>query len=119
MESPITLILIITVVIQVIMIITFFVMASNIASIKKRLTPSGYIFRARFYSLILDGDNGAAKSLLFESISKENCFIEAVSYQSERLINDAQKDLSLKYQNELKALGIESFDFTKLKELFK
>lgn len=114
MESSINIILIATAVLQLIMIITFFVVASNIASIKNKISLSRDNFTSKFYSLILDEKKEDARSILYDQISKESCFISAANSPEKYLIDHASKELESKYKRELKSLGMETLDLQRL-----
>ena len=116
MENIIVFSIILVAIIQFIMIVTFFVMSNNVSAMRSKIAPSGEDFKAKFYSLISLGDKVKAKALLYDRITKEQDFINAACHREKFYIDTAQESLSKEYSPELKALGMESFDFSALEE---
>ncbi|MCS2521000.1 hypothetical protein [Bacteroides thetaiotaomicron] len=118
-ESTFATFIIIIGIVQLIMMIVFFVMAHNISVIKKRIAPSGEEFKSRFYSFLLSGNKEKAKELLFEVISKNEYFISSACYHTEYNISKAQNEINTIYKCELEALGIDSVDLSMLKKKYQ
>lgn len=118
-ESTFATFIIIIGIVQLIMMIVFFVMAHNISVIKKRIALSGEEFNYGFYSFLLSGNKEKAKELLFEVISKNEYFISSACYHTEYNISKAQNEINTIYKCELEALGIDSVDLSMLKKSIK
>ena len=100
---------IISTIIQIILIVCFFILCLDVSKIRKRLTRQ-YDFESRFNFLISIGEKEKAKDLLLERIiTNDNIFNEHIQLSSELRANRAAK----LYAKELEALGIDISEIIK------
>lgn len=109
-----TLIIVIACIVQVIILICFFVLCARIGRIKRFYCPE--LNRASFSLLLYLGRKDDATRMLFEALSKEEDFIFA--FHSNNGVDKARANLKEKYQNYFDALGIE-LDFDKIGDIVK
>lgn len=99
----------ISTIIQIVILVCFFMLCSNVSKIKKTLTQQ-YDFESRFNFLIKIGEKEKAKDLLLERIiTNDNIFNEHIQLSSELRANRAAK----LYAKELEALGIDISEIIK------
>lgn len=104
-----------SVILNVIILICFFVLCSNVSSIKKKICPSEN-FGATFSMLITGNQIETARKLLFDEISKDELFVRAFYYGGEN--GNVRTLLNKKYTPYLEMVGV-TLDFGKSDELIK
>ena len=97
-------VLIISTVVQIVILVCFFMLCLNVSKIKKHLTRQ-YDFESRFNFLIKIGEKEKAKDILLERIiTNDSIFNEQIQLNSEMREYRAAK----LYAKELDALGIDA-----------
>ncbi len=101
-------IMILSAILNVIMLICFFVLCSNVSNIKKSILPNNN-FRAMFLLYCSVGEKEKAKELLFKEISKDDNFGSA--FYSDYNRANAQQSIASKYDKFLKMVDVDiNFD---------
>lgn len=111
-------------VLQIVMIVKFFQIAADVRAIKNKesekgiqeLTSISSDFEKRFYAAYVSGDDKAAKTLLFDEISKSKEFACLLRGGNETYFNQNAEEIRKRFSKYLLQLnGSDELDFGPLK----
>lgn len=115
MDLVIWLVVITVSIIQIIMIVKFFEIASDISAIRaKQEKIVEFDFKKQFYKYIIADNAKKARETLFDAISTTSEFDKIMKGVNETYRDKLQSELNSKFNKELTILGIKEIDLSKI-----
>lgn len=105
-------------IVEVVILICFFVLCSNVSSIKRRIGGTEFNRDKKFSSLILTGQTDRAKELLVQMMMFEPEWDFITYYQDEEYMNKSRERLENKYKAHLEVLEIK-LDYDRFDKIYK
>lgn len=113
MEISILIVWVLLGILQIVMIVKFFQIASDVREVKSKMSVNTQIdSKKEFYKWIVAGETAKAKEALFNAIASTPEFDKALQGINESYKMQLQESLNKEFSKELSIIGIKSIDLS-------
>lgn len=113
MEISILIVWVLLGILQIVMIVKFFQIASDVREVKSKISSETQVdAKKEFYKWIVAGETAKAKEALFNAIASTPEFDKALQGINESYKMQLQESLNKEFSKELSIIGIKSIDLS-------